>query len=270
MKELIRSGHLEYALLVAVAAAAMIPAADGAEHDRQAVAVADTEVTVREALARYLPHTPIDVVDCGLDDWCEIVTGENVVYTDKAASRLFVGRVFDLASGRDLTTEARARRALDLRNGATRVDATAEPTNVDWGSLPPESAVIYNHGAKRKIAVFSDLGCPYCRLLHGELSKIPDLEVREYLVSLHGSRQEAQAVLCAEDRASAARAVYRGERLPPAENDCARGSLDRNNALFAEHAFQGTPVLVRDDGAVLLGARDRDALEEWIEGEKAK
>jgi thiol:disulfide interchange protein DsbC len=32
------------------------------------------------------------------------------------------------------------------------------------------------------------------------------------------------------------------------------------------HGFTGTPVLVREDGAVLLGFRPREFLESWLKG----
>ena len=44
--------------------------------------------------------------------------------------------------------------------------------------------------------------------------------------------------------------------------------LDENEKFARAHGFNGTPVLVRQDGAVLEGFRPRAALEAWLKGSR--
>lgn len=222
---------------------------------------------VRAKLERALPKTAIASVDCerpgGL---CEIAAGDNILYTDREATVLIVGRVFDLATGDDLTAGAR-RKAFGPDAAAAEVTQTA---SVDWSSLPKGGAIVRGAGAARRIAVFSDLNCAWCRALHGELATIPDLEVSEHIVSFLASDARARSVACAGDREAALHDAYTNAPLPPAPKDCRPEVLAINTAFFEQQGFQGTPVIVRPDGAVLFGLRDAEFLSRWIEEGQSK
>ena len=72
--------------------------------------------------------------------------GHAILYTDESAQLIFIGKVIDTASDRDLTEER-------LRKLST----------VDWNSLPWQRAITMKRGdGRRQIAIFSDPNCPYC------------------------------------------------------------------------------------------------------------
>lgn len=222
---------------------------------------------VRAKLERALPQTAIADIDCerpgGL---CEIAAGDNILYTDRDATVLIVGRVFDLATGDDLTAEARRKAFGRDAAGA----AVTQSASIAWVSLPKDAAIIRGAGAARRIAVFSDLNCAWCRALHSELAAISDLEVREHIVSFLGNDARARSVACAGDRQAALRDAYAGAPLPPAPEDCRSEALAINTAFFEKQGFQGTPVIVRPDGAVLFGLRDAEFLSRWIDEGQSK
>ena len=79
-----------------------------------------------------------------------------------------------------------------------------------------------------------------------------------------GTRTISDAVVCAEDRAGAVEKAYTDQDLP--KRACDTSGLDANERFAAEHGFTGTPVIVRGDGAVVLGYRPREFLEAWLKG----
>jgi thiol:disulfide interchange protein DsbC len=117
-----------------------------------------------------------------------------------------------------------------------------------------------------KVTVFSDFHCGYCRALHQTL-KAMGARVIERPISILGTRAISESVICAEDKAMAMERAYGDQDIPDqGARACDTGGLDANEAFARAHGFTGTPVLVREDGAVLLGFRPREFLESWLKG----
>jgi thiol:disulfide interchange protein DsbC len=77
---------------------------------------------------------------------------------------------------------------------------------VEWESLPLEWAITTVRGTgRRKIAIFSDPNCPYCRRLEETVAKLDDITVHILPYAILGPASEAQAksVWCSADRAKA-------------------------------------------------------------------
>jgi thiol:disulfide interchange protein DsbC len=118
-------------------------------------------------------------------------------------------------------------------------------------------------GNAPKVTVFSDFHCGYCRALHQTL-KAMGVRVTERPISILGTRAISESVICAEDKAAAVERAYGDQDI--AKRACDTSGLDANEAFARAHGFTGTPVLVREDGAVLLGFRPREFLESWLKG----
>jgi len=268
------------ALSLIMACTACLPGTHGepalAEPARSATA---TKLAVTKALATRLPRTKVTHVDCGvLPGLCEVQAGATLFYTDPKARFLVVGHVYDLATHQDLTAAKllainpdsmvpTAVAAHGNEDGAVR-KADAEPTGgnspqkVSLAELPAKGAIEWG-GSGPHVTVFSDFHCGYCRQLHQEL-KAMGARVTERPISVLGTRTISEAVLCAPDHAQAVETAYAGEVV--AEGTCDTSGLDANEAFARTHGFSGTPVLVRDDGAVVLGYRPRAFLEAWLAG----
>ena len=57
--------------------------------------------------------------------------------------------------------------------------------------------------------------------------------------------------------------------LPPLEytfDNIVLGWREEAVSFARKHGFNGTPVIVREDGAVVHGYRPREFLESWLEG----
>lgn len=238
---------------------------------------------VQAALAKRLPKTEVTAIDCNrIAGVCEVQAGQNLFYIDHGARYLIVGRVYDMETKQDLTAarllemnpdmllggggggrgEAPKADAGGSRNGTlSQVGARIDPAKL--AALPTNGSIVMGRGG-RTITVFSDFRCGYCKRLHDALETL-DVQVVERPISVLGTRSISEAVICAADRRAAALQAYEGAALPSA-GPCDTTGLDANEAFARQHGFTGTPVIVRDDGAVLHGLRPREFLQSWIEG----
>jgi thiol:disulfide interchange protein DsbC len=245
------------------------------------------EARLTAALARSLPNTRVSAVDCGhpgIAGLCEVTAGEKVFYATPDGRLLVVGQVLDLARKVDLTerrvrevaavngTDARLADAGALIPAAAPAAAPPAPSHADLPArlavdLPVRNAIVHNRGAPLRMTVFTDFNCHYCQQLFADLKDQPDIEVTEYPIAFLGldSAVKARRVLCAKDRAAASAALYAGGRLEAAA-DCAEGgqALDQNVAFARAHNINGTPTIVRPDGATHPGWLPADRLRAWL------
>ena len=236
---------------------------------------------VGRLLKERLPRTRVTSVDCArISGLCEVVAGKSLFYVDGAARYLVVGRVYDMQTRQDLT----AARLLEINpdqliggggpgesaerpglatmpapRGAGGMPAPAQ--RLDLSGLSPAGGIVWGKPKGRRLTVFSDFRCGYCRALSQVLAQMPVMVI-ERPISILGSRDLAESVLCAADRAKAVHAAYAGEGLPRARCDTA--GLDENESFARTHGLAATPVIVREDGAVLEGFRNRAMLEAWL------
>lgn len=244
--------------------------------------------TVAHAIAARLPRTQVSKVDCAkIPGICEVQAGNNIFYVDPSARYLIVGRVYDMETRQDIT----AARLLEINpdlllGGAASVHSTAEeagyapqahaaaptsapvaiPQKVSLAGLPASGAIEWGGSGNAHVpgvTVFSDFHCGYCRMLHQTL-KAMGAHVTERPISVLGTRAISDAVICADDRPAAVEKAYSDQALP--KRACDTSGLDANERFAAEHGFTGTPVIVRGDGAVVLGLRPREFLEAWLKG----
>jgi thiol:disulfide interchange protein DsbC len=239
---------------------------------------------VSELLKGRLPKTKVSAIDCSkIDGLCEVVAGKTLFYTDAGARYLFVGRLYDMETRQDLTAAKLLEINPDMLLGGAVANAQAAgreeseppqltreakarpsvPAKVDLTGLGNSGAIVWGKPQGRSVTIFTDFRCGYCRALASTLDQM-DVRVIERPISVLGSRDLANRVYCSRDKGRAVRAAYAGENLPGAS--CDTSGLDANERFAREKGFTGTPVIVRDDGAVLEGFRPREYLEQWLKG----
>lgn len=144
---------------------------------------------------------------------------------------------------------------------------------VDFSQVPlAEAVVLGSKTAKRRVAVFTDPDCPYCRKLHEEMKKAvekrPDIAfyLMMFPLDMHkDAYKKAQAVLCEKSLALADDA-FSGKALP--EPKCPADAVEKIKAVAASLGIQGTPALIREDGTLVSGFMPVDQLIEWIDAKK--
>ncbi len=144
------------------------------------------------------------------------------------------------------------------------------PKKIDAGKVPLQDAVLLGaKTAKKKVIVFTDPDCPYCRTLHEEMKKVTakrkDIAFHLIMYPLPSHQEaypKAQAVLC-EKSQKLLDDAFAGKSVP--EPKCGNEALERSLALGRELDITGTPTLIREDGIMMSGALPADKLIEWID-----
>lgn len=212
-------------------------------------ALAD-EATIRKNLAERLPKFPAidEVTKTPIPGLFEVRIGAEVLYSDEAGNYLIQGHLIDTKTRTDLT-EARI----------------AKLTQVDFASLPLADAILIKQGGgSRKMVVFGDPNCGYCKRLERDLVTLKDVSIYTFLFPILGpdSNVKSRDIWCAKDPAKAWRAwMVDGVAPPKAMGKCDTAALDRNLALGNRHRVQGTPAVVFEDGTRAPGAVPADQIE---------
>jgi len=165
--------------------------------------------------------------------------GPQLFYVDERAQLILVGQVIDGRTGRNLTEER-------LR----KLNA------VDWSSLPLADAVTTRRGnGRRKIAVFSDPNCPYCKRFEADLARLDDITVHIFLYPVIREESVAltKSVWCSADRSKAWNDLMLRGIAPTAKPDCetpVEKLLDLGRRLGAT----STPTWFVESGERFTGA----------------
>lgn len=176
--------------------------------------------------------------------------GAHVYYVDERASLIVVGNVFDARTGRNLTEQR-----------VHRLNA------VKWDSLPFEWAVTTARGSgRRKIAVFSDPNCPYCKRFERDLAKLDDITVHVFLYPVIKQESVAQtkSVWCSKDRAKAWNDLMLRDIQPTAAPACDT-PIEKLVELGRRLGANSTPTWFLEDGGRYQGANPLDEVRRLLD-----
>ena len=213
------------------------------------------EAVIRKALPERLPQLPkIDEVSRtpipGL--WEVRYGGTEILYSDDKGEHIFVnGSLVETKTRTDLT-EARIEKMLA----------------VSWDKLPMKDAVSIRQGTgARKLAVFADPNCGYCKRFERDLAGIKDLTVYTFLIPILGpdSTAKSRDIWCAKDPAKAWRAWMLDGVVPPkAAAGCDTAAVERNLAFSRANRINGTPAVFFEDGTRKPGAIPAETIEKLL------
>ena len=217
------------------------------------------EAVIRKNLAERLPTLPkIDEVKLSaMPGLWEIRIGTEIRYTDVSGNYLIEGELIDVRAKRNLTEE--------------RVNKL---TAIDFASLPFKDAIVWKVGnGKRRIAVFADPNCGYCKRFEHSLQEMKDLTVYTFVVPILGgdSPEKARAIWCAKDHTAAWRNwMLDGTAAPRVMGPCDDTAIERNAAAMRKHRMSGTPAIVFEDGQRAPGALTAVQLEQRLQALQAR
>ena len=202
------------------------------------------EASLRKAIESAYPKMAVEsVVKTPYAGLYEVYMNGQIVYTDEKFSFLIAeGHLVDSKSKKDVTTE----RLADL-------------SKIDFASLPLEQAIkVVKGNGSRKMAVFSDPDCPFCkRLEQNELSNITDVTIYTFLMPLDqlhpDAANKAKAIWCSADRAKAWQDWALNGQLPKKSSNC-DAPLEKVATLARKLGVTSTPTIFFADGKRMLGA----------------
>lgn len=202
------------------------------------------EATIRKNLLERLPQIgKIDEVTkspaAGL---YEVRVGSDIFYTDAEGNYLIEGQVLDLRTRRNLTEERQSKLLA-----------------IDFDSLPIKDAFTVVRGdGKRRMAVFQDPNCGYCKKFERDLQKVDNVTIHMFLYPILGNDSVAKSrnIWCARDKARSWQDwMVRDVAAPAAPSPgCDTSALDRNREFGRKHQITGTPTLLFADGRRVPGA----------------
>lgn len=206
------------------------------------------DAAVRATLQRTFPNAVPELRKAPVGGLVEAAIDGQLSYVSEDGRYILGGPLIDVTANRNLTEERLA------QLNAMPFDRLA----LDW------SIKLIKGKGERRIAIFEDLDCPYCKALEKTLQGIDNLTIHIFLFPIDQLHPQAaaksRAVWCAPDRAKAWREIMHSGAVPTGPADCANPIADI--ALFArQHRINGTPTIVLADGRRLVGAVPREALE---------
>lgn len=188
-------------------------------------------------------------------DLYEVVIDGHIFYTDKNATYVIMGNIIDIKAKKNITNER-----------------LQQLNIVKFNELPLNQAIKFVKGnGSRKLAIFSDPECPFCKKFEQELSKVDNITLYIFpypIAGLHPkSVAESKAIWCAPDKMLAWQNALLKNTPPDNTGDC-NNPIDANITLGNKLNINGTPTLIFANGERLPGMVPADKLEQLLNNKK--
>lgn len=216
------------------------------------------EAAIRKNLAERLPNFPkIDeVVKSPIPSLYEVRSGTEIFYTDEQGNYIVDGHLIDTRTRANLTQE--------------RIDKL---TAIDFAKLPFKDAIVWKQGTgERKMAVFADPNCGYCKRFERDLNEVKNVTVYTFLYPILGadSLEKSKNIWCAKDRTAAWRDwMLEGATPPKTMGQCDTAALQRNAEFGRKYRINGTPGVIFEDGKRAPGAISTEQIEKQLLASRA-
>lgn len=210
------------------------------------------EAAIRKNLAERLPNLPkIDEVSkTPMQGLYEVrVNQSEIFYTDEKGDFLIQGSLIDTQARVDLTEQR-----------MEKLSAIA------FKDLPLKDAFTIVRGdGKRKMAVFSDPNCGFCKRFERDLLKINNVTVYLFLYPILSadSTEKSRNVWCSKDKGKAYLDWMVRDVTPPAAS-CDAAAVARNVEFGKKVRITGTPTIIFADGSRVPGAIDTARIEKFL------
>ncbi len=180
----------------------------------------------------------------------EVRIGEKLLYTDENVSYLIAG---------------------DVHNGKTFENLTETRLNqltaIQFSELPLDLAIkTINGKGTRKIAVFEDPNCGYCKRFRKTLLEIDDLTIYTFVVPVLGpdSTQKVKALWCSSDKTKAWDDWMLNNKPFQVGAACDGEGFERLNVLRSKLKIAAVPTVFFADGTRLPGIAPKNRIEQRL------
>jgi thiol:disulfide interchange protein DsbC len=210
------------------------------------------EATIRKNLPERVaqPITIDEISKTPIEGLYEVrYNGTEIIYTDADGAFVLDGQLIDLKAKVNLTEQR-----------------IAKVTAIDFKDLPLKDAfTIVRGNGKRKLAVFEDPNCSFCKKFERDLTKVDNVTVHVFLYPIlsQDSADKSRNIWCAKDKAKAYLDWMVKDVTPPAAS-CDTAALARNVEFGKKNRITGTPTLIFANGARVPGAIGADRVEKLL------
>jgi thiol:disulfide interchange protein DsbC len=229
------------ALSVLVAGALLPAGAVNAQAPASQPASEATAATVRKALEEFTRgrYKVEDVRRTPVPGIYEARIGNDLLYVDEKGQYLFwQGDMIEMKTQRNLTQE--------------RVEQLQA---INFDDLPLNLALKQVVGkGSRRIAVFEDPNCGFCKRMRADLVKLDDITIFTFPMAFLAADSDSKArkALCADDPVKAWNALLLQNKLPNNPGSCDT-SIEKVRELTQKLGITGTPVTYFSNGKRLSG-----------------
>ena len=215
------------------------------------IASAD-EASLKKSLVPYFPNEKIEILKrIPFLQLYEITVGDQLFYVDEKAKYFFSGHLFDLKNEKNLTEE--------------RLQEIRSARKIDINSLPFEYSIQEIKGnGKRKLVIFSDPNCGYCKRLEKELVHINNVTIYTFLYPiLKGSKEISKAIWCSDDKLESWN-NFMLNGTTPTEKNC-ETPINTLLKIGKKHGFNSTPTIVFANGKIVPGMISAEMIEKKLD-----
>jgi len=214
------------------------------------------DANLKKTLADRLPSLPKieEISKTPMPGVFEVrVQGNELFYTDAKGDFLIQGALIDTKQKRNLTEER-----------------TDKLSAVAFDSIPLKLAFTQVKGnGKRKLVVFADPNCGYCKRFEKDLQKIDNVTIYHMLYPVLGedSKTKSRNIACAKDRAKTWN-DWMLQGVTPPTVACDNHNIDAILDFGKKNRINGTPTLFVADGTRVPGAIDAAQVETLLNSVK--
>jgi thiol:disulfide interchange protein DsbC len=209
------------------------------------------EASLKKSLSTHFPNEKIEVLNkIPSLQLYEVTVGGQLFYIDEEANYFFSGQLIDLKNQRNITKE----RLQEIRNAR----------RVDINSLPLEHAIKEVKGnGKRKLVIFSDPNCGYCKRLEKELIHINNVTIYTLLYPiLRGSKEISKAIWCSDNKLESWNNFMLNGTAPTGKN--CEAPIETLLQTGKKYGFNSTPTIVFANGTVVPGMISAKVIEKKL------
>lgn len=201
------------------------------------------ENSIRKAVQTKFPRANVQSVTklpyLGL---YEVAINNDILYADENFDYIiYDGNIIETKTDRNLTEEKKRKLSM-----------------IPFEDLPLDLAFKKVKGkGERKMAVFTDPDCPFCKRIEGDLAKLDNVTIYFFLFpidSLHPqATDKAKRIWCSPDKIKAWD-EYMTKGVAPAAAPTCDNPVDKLVDFGAKHGINATPTLIFANGDRVPGA----------------
>lgn len=209
-----------------------------------------TETQIQRALQeRFGPRAQIEQVrKTAYFGLYEFRIGSQLGYTDEKLSYIMIGDVLDGKSLKNLS-EARLN----------------ELNRIPFDKLPLQLALKTVRGnGKRKLAIFEDPNCGYCKLFQKEIRALDNITIYSFVYAILGadSVNKSRQILCSANPTNSWQDWMLYGRMPTDNKGDCKNALEQIAKFGEQHYISSTPTLFFANGERVTGMMEVERLEQ--------